>query len=86
MFRDYGRYDQAQLRFKSGHKLDENFYVRQDLTRAYYFTLEEVQEMFCKAGLVVNELQYIRRQYVNRKQDVSRFRVWIHGKFEKIKE
>ena len=40
--RDYGRYDEAQLRFKKGSKLDDHFYVRQDGTCAYYFDLEEL--------------------------------------------
>lgn len=38
LFRDYGLHDHAMLRFSKGHKIEENFYVRQDGTRAFYFT------------------------------------------------
>lgn len=38
LLRDYGIYDHAMLRFAPGHKISENFYVRQDGTRAYYFS------------------------------------------------
>jgi methyltransferase-like protein 6 len=83
LFRDYGLYDHAQLRFGPGSKLDENFYVRGDGTRAYFFTLEELETLFGNAGFRILENDYILRQDVNRKTGFARHRVWIHAKFIK---
>ncbi|KAJ3626983.1 hypothetical protein MTP99_014392 [Tenebrio molitor] len=44
--KDYGVYDMAQLRFKAGHKISENLYMRQDGTRSYYFSVEFLTNVF----------------------------------------
>ena len=93
-FRDYGRYDMTQLRFKKERLLDDNFYIRGDGTRVYFFeesmsvpistNAGELEEMFSE--FAIDQLVVDRRLLVNRQNQKKMYRVWFQGRFRKRKE
>ncbi|CAO1416701.1 unnamed protein product [Diamesa serratosioi] len=83
LFRDYGRFDMAQLRFKPGNKIADNFYVRQDGTRSYYFEVKEVEVLFKNAGFEIVDNKFIHRRTINVKLNINVPRIFLQGKFRK---
>jgi len=84
-FRDYGRYDMAQIKLasKNKNKLKENFYKKADGTRCFYFDLEELKELMGKVGFEVKEAEVKYRVIENRKEAKVMNRVWVQGLFYK---
>ena len=82
LFRDYGRGDLAQVRFKAGRWMEENFYVRGDGTRVYFFEKEELERLWGEHFRVLN-LDVDRRLIVNRQRRIKMYRCWIQGRFQK---
>lgn len=94
LFRDYGRGDLAQVRFKSGRWMAENFYVRGDGTRVYFFERDELVKIWSEhtddgkvegsaGGFEVVDLGVDRRLIVNRQRRLKMYRCWIQGRFRK---
>jgi tRNAThr (cytosine32-N3)-methyltransferase len=97
-FRDYGRGDLAQVRFRKGRYLEENFYIRGDGTRVYFFDRDELADLWSgklttdgEAGTVqpsfdVEELGVDRRLLVNRAKQLKMYRCWMQGRFRKLEK
>ena len=84
LFRDYGLYDHAQIRFDPKNKISDNFYTRQDGTRAFYFSEKFLKELGLSVGFELFENpHYIKRQTINRKENIYIDRIFIQTKFKK---
>lgn len=81
LLRDYGLYDHAMLRFGPGHKLQDQFYVRQDGTRAFYFTLDMLNQLFAEHGFRAKKSEYVYRSTVNKKGGIDVPRVFVQASF-----
>ncbi|TVY16380.1 tRNA(Thr) (cytosine(32)-N(3))-methyltransferase [Lachnellula arida] len=84
LFRDYGRGDLAQVRFKKGRYLEENFYIRGDGTRVYFFERDELVEAWTAGErFEVVDMGVDRRLLVNRAKQLKMYRCWLQGRFRK---
>lgn len=54
--------------------------------RSYYFTLEQVDQLFRDAGFVVSSNYYVSRRTVNKKEGLNAERIFVQGKFMKPEE
>ena len=94
LFRDYGRGDMAQVRFKKGRYLEENFYIRGDGTRVYFFERDELARIWTGlepgseessvTGFEIENLAVDRRLLVNRAKELKMYRCWLQGWFRKV--
>ncbi|XP_062159706.1 uncharacterized protein LOC133867048 [Alnus glutinosa] len=82
LFRDYATGDLAQERFTSkDQQISENFYVRGDGTRAFYFSNMFLTSLFEENGFVVEELGLCCKQVENRLRELVMNRRWIQAVF-----
>lgn len=81
LMRDYGRYDLTQIRFKANRLLQDSFYIRGDGTRVYYFTNEELSNLFhAESGWKLEQNAIDKRLLVNRKEGKRMYRAWVQVK------
>ncbi|KAJ4951302.1 hypothetical protein NE237_028134 [Protea cynaroides] len=82
LLRDYATGDLAQERFAcKDQKISENFYVRGDGTRAFYFSEEFLTSLFKESGFVAEELGVCCKQVENRSRELVMNRRWIQAVF-----
>ena len=84
-FRDYGEYDLAQIRFamRKDAKLKDNFYLKTDGTRCFYFNEAYLKPLFEKVGFEIQKIETHYREVTNKKLKKVMQRVWIQAVLHK---
>ena len=84
-FRDYARYDMAQIRFakRKKNRVGDNLYMRKDKTLSYFFDKTEIEDLFKKYGFSIVNSNLICRLIENRKENKKMHRLWLQIKFKK---
>eukprot|EP01060_Flectonema_neradi_P007495 TRINITY_DN1522_c9_g1_i1.p1 TRINITY_DN1522_c9_g1~~TRINITY_DN1522_c9_g1_i1.p1 ORF type:complete len:285 (+),score=39.03 TRINITY_DN1522_c9_g1_i1:70-924(+) len=93
LFRDYGMYDDSQMRFhrkhiQSGKSIqktseDKMTYLRGDGTHSYFYTTDEVSSMASKCGLSVISCDYHCNELNNRKDGTRMRKVFVNAVLQK---
>lgn len=82
LLRDYAIGDLAQERFTSKEqKISDNFYVRGDGTRAFYFSEEVLTSLFIRNGFTSEKIEVHHKRVENRSRGLVMDRRWIQGEF-----
>ncbi|KAJ1442826.1 S-adenosyl-L-methionine-dependent methyltransferase [Sesbania bispinosa] len=82
LLRDYATGDLAQERFSGkDQKISDNFYVRGDGTRAYYFSNEFLTNLFKENGFDVHKIDVYCKQVENRSRELVMNRRWVQAVF-----
>eukprot|EP00210_Caulerpa_lentillifera_P001963 g1884.t1 len=87
LFRDYAKGDLAQIRFEeSGRqkKLGEDFYLRGDGTRCFYFTEQFLKSLFEQEGFHCQRITIFDKQIQNKARKLTMDRKWIQAVFVKV--
>ncbi len=82
LFRDYCRYDEAQLRFTE--KMGDNYHARGDGTLAYYFDKDEICALFEGNGFRAERVEVFSKEIINRKESLAMHRLWIQATFVRL--
>lgn len=80
IFRDYAIGDLAQSRFKPISEISPGCYYRNDGTLSYFFSLESFRELFTSVGFTILDAEYIKKDVVNRKEDLKMSRVFLQAR------
>ncbi|GJQ08659.1 hypothetical protein GpartN1_g450.t1 [Galdieria partita] len=83
LFRDFCEGDLAQRRFSKENQVDDQWFVRQDGTFSYFFSIDQVQQLFEAQGLKTENLKTVERRIENRKLGKSMERRWLQGCFQR---